>query len=174
MNLVASSFGYQRQSALSSLIPVCSTFGSFKILVLIALIIFGLVVDLGGARLEGGGHDRIGFRFWGSQYGPMGHAPMGPHETYLNNHDTNRFLGWWATMGKLCKLNTSPVDNIYPVGTWFSYMGIELVRILLVAQSSRSDWCRLVSWSERLQIRESPYQKVSLLLRIVPTMLTLE
>jgi hypothetical protein len=107
--------------------------------VLIALIMFGLVVDLGGARLKVGGYDRIGFRFWGPPYGPMGHAPMAPDGQYLSNGDTNRFLGWWATMGTLYKVNPSSVNNIYPVGTWFSYMGIELVRIRLVVQSSRSD-----------------------------------
>lgn len=47
-------------------------FNRFKIVALISLILFGLIVDLGGARLKTGGYDRIGFRLWGHPYGPLG------------------------------------------------------------------------------------------------------
>jgi amino acid transporter len=67
---------------------------SFKILVLIALIVFGIVIDLGGARLKTGQFDRLGFRYWTSPYGPMGHAHLIKQEGSLNT-----FLGFWATFG---------------------------------------------------------------------------
>lgn len=90
-----SSFGYQGLCFLfSAYIRTSLTRSSFKILVLIALIIFGLVVDLGGARLTNGEQrDVIGFRWWTPPAGPFGHAPMGA------SGSLNAFLGWWATMG---------------------------------------------------------------------------
>jgi hypothetical protein len=65
---------------------------SFKILVLVMLIIFGLVVDLGGARHTDGTFERIGFGWW-HRLGPWGHADLG------GTGSTRTFFGFWATMG---------------------------------------------------------------------------
>ncbi|KAL8276934.1 hypothetical protein RQP46_010662 [Phenoliferia psychrophenolica] len=55
----------------------------FKIITLTGLIIFGIVIDLGG----GPSHDRIGFRYW-----------KHPFSHYLLKNDTGVFLGVWAVM----------------------------------------------------------------------------
>lgn len=60
---------------------------------LVGLILFGLIVDLGGARTKLGDFDRIGFKYWKPPYGPMGHANLD-----ATGH-VNTFLGWWAVMG---------------------------------------------------------------------------
>lgn len=82
---------------------------TFKIFVLIALIIFGLVVDLGGAQLKNGSFQRLGFLFWGTPYGPFGHA------TLSGTGDLNLFLGFWSTL----------------VRSLFSLMGIELLGVAI-------------------------------------------
>ncbi|KAG8825811.1 hypothetical protein FRC17_008520, partial [Serendipita sp. 399] len=84
---------------------------SFKILVLIALIVFGLVVNLGGARLVTGGFDPIRGRYWRPPIGPMGHSPLNGNDT----GSTNKFLGFWATM----------------VRVLFAYEGIELIGVVV-------------------------------------------
>ncbi|KAG8812804.1 hypothetical protein FRC17_001810, partial [Serendipita sp. 399] len=84
---------------------------TFKILVLIALIIFGLVVDLGGARLATGGFEPIHGRYWRPPIGPMGHALFNGNDT----GSTNKFLGFWATM----------------VRVLFAYEGIELIGVVV-------------------------------------------
>lgn len=83
---------------------------SFKVLALIALAIFGLVVSLGGARLEGGGFDRIGFRFWGSPFGPMGHG-VGIVDPPGGTEPKDVFLGFWAALVRI----------------YFAYVGLEMI-----------------------------------------------
>ncbi|PVF99049.1 putative DIP5-glutamate and aspartate permease [Serendipita vermifera] len=109
---------------------------SFKILVLIALIFFGIVVDLGGARLKpghpSGNFDRLGFRYWSGDFGPMGHAPIIKQPGSLNT-----FLGFWATM----------------VRAWFSYMGIELLGVVVgEAANPRKSVPRAIKQTYRLVI----------------------
>jgi hypothetical protein len=60
---------------------------------LIGLMLYGLIVDLGGAQNKDGRHIRIGFDYWKPPYGPMGHANL--HAS----GNANIFLGWWAVMG---------------------------------------------------------------------------
>ncbi|KAG8856502.1 hypothetical protein FRB91_000728 [Serendipita sp. 411] len=84
---------------------------SFKILVLIALIIFGLVVDLGGARLITGGFDPIHGRNWRPPFGPMGHGLSNE----VNPGSAGQFLGFWATM----------------VRVLFAFEGIELIGVVI-------------------------------------------
>ena len=65
-------------------------FSSIKVIALIGLILMGIVIDLGGNPH----HDRIGFRYWRDEYGPMG--------TYLLKQVHNKhlaiFLGFWSTL----------------------------------------------------------------------------
>ncbi|EIW85227.1 dicarbixylic amino acid permease [Coniophora puteana RWD-64-598 SS2] len=64
--------------------------GSLKVLSLVAFILLGIIVDLGGNPQ----HDRIGFRYWRAPNGPMG--------TYLTKYTDNAslsaFLGFWSTL----------------------------------------------------------------------------
>ncbi|KAF2651069.1 hypothetical protein K491DRAFT_696740 [Lophiostoma macrostomum CBS 122681] len=60
-------------------------FATLKILLVIFLIIFGLVIDLGGIP----GQERIGFRYWKSP---------GPFVEYIASGPWGRFLGYWAVM----------------------------------------------------------------------------
>ncbi|KAH8107079.1 amino acid permease [Cristinia sonorae] len=61
-------------------------FASIKVLTIIALIILGIVLDLGG----GPNHDRIGFRYW---------KHPGPFNQYHGiSGAKGRFLAWWAVM----------------------------------------------------------------------------
>ncbi|KAI5307281.1 hypothetical protein KEM56_001092 [Ascosphaera pollenicola] len=60
-------------------------FAMLKILLIIALILGGLIVDLGG----GPDHHRTGFRYW---------RDPGAFNTYLVNRSTGRFLALWSVM----------------------------------------------------------------------------
>ncbi|PVG02275.1 putative DIP5-glutamate and aspartate permease [Serendipita vermifera] len=80
-------------------------FSSIKVIALIALILFGIIVDLGGNPR----HDRIGFRYWKEPYGPMG--------SYLLAETGNRpalakFLGFWAVMGRYIDESKCDADQI--------------------------------------------------------------
>ncbi|CAG7845895.1 Uncharacterized amino-acid permease C777.04 [Serendipita indica DSM 11827] len=81
-------------------------FSSIKVIALIALILFGIIVDLGGNPR----HDRIGFRYWKAPDGPMGSyllAEIG------GNVALSRFIGFWSVM----------------VNGLFAYMGTELIGV---------------------------------------------
>lgn len=56
-----------------------------KILLIIALILSGLIIDLGG----GPDHHRTGFKFW---------RDPGAFNEYLSHGGTGRFLALWSTM----------------------------------------------------------------------------
>ncbi|KZF22965.1 putative dicarboxylic amino acid permease [Xylona heveae TC161] len=73
---------------------------SFKVIVIIGLIILSLVLVLGG----GPDHDRKGFRYW--------HHPGAFHE-YIETGSTGRFLAFWATM----------------VQATFAFLGTELIGV---------------------------------------------
>ena len=88
--------------------PLLFPYASFKIVALVGLIIFGLVLDLGGARLKSGEFDRVGFRYWRAPIGPMGHGVKG---NIVDPNPTQTFLGFWATL----------------VRVLFAYEGMELV-----------------------------------------------
>ena len=60
-------------------------FACLKILLVIFLIIFGLVIDLGGIP----GQERIGFRYW---------KQPGPFVEYIASGPWGQFLGYWAVM----------------------------------------------------------------------------
>ncbi len=60
-------------------------FASLKLLTVIFLIIFGLVIDLGGIP----GVDRIGFRYWNKP---------GPFVEYIGTGSWGKFLGFWSVM----------------------------------------------------------------------------
>ncbi|KAJ1026341.1 hypothetical protein NDA16_002428 [Ustilago loliicola] len=60
-------------------------FASLKLLTVVFLIIFGLVVNLGGIP----GVERIGFRYW--------HKP-GPFVEYIGTGSWGKFLGFWSVM----------------------------------------------------------------------------
>ncbi|CAO1612597.1 unnamed protein product [Parajaminaea phylloscopi] len=60
-------------------------FGMLKVLLVVFLIIFGLVTNLGGVP----GVERIGFRYW--------HKP-GPFVEYIATGSWGKFLGYWHTM----------------------------------------------------------------------------
>jgi amino acid transporter len=60
-------------------------FAVLKIMLIIALIIAGLVVDLGG----GPNHQRIGFYYWQNP---------GAFNEYLVGGNTGKFLGFWSTL----------------------------------------------------------------------------
>ena len=75
-------------------------FSSVKIITMVGLIIFAVVIDLGG----GPKHNRLGFHYW--------HDP-GAMNTYLSTGDWGRFLGFFSTL-----INAS-----------FSYGGVEMVAV---------------------------------------------
>lgn len=60
-------------------------FASLKLLTVVFLIIFGLVVNLGGIP----GVERIGFRYW---------EKPGPFVEYIGTGAWGRFLGFWSVM----------------------------------------------------------------------------
>ncbi|KAF2035365.1 amino acid permease-like protein [Setomelanomma holmii] len=60
-------------------------FACLKILLVVFLIIFGLVIDLGGIP----GQERIGFRYWNKP---------GPFVEYIATGSWGKFLGYWAVM----------------------------------------------------------------------------
>jgi amino acid permease len=70
-----------------------------KILVLIALIVFGTGVDAGGTRLRPDARETIKpyFGYWQEPHGPMGHMTFVGNDT-----STNNFLGLWACTGSFC------------------------------------------------------------------------
>ncbi|KAF9521130.1 hypothetical protein BS47DRAFT_1286143, partial [Hydnum rufescens UP504] len=75
---------------------------SIKVITLTGLIIFGIVVDLGGNPK----HDRIGFRYWEHPYGPMG--------IYLKKGSLGIFLGFWF---------------VIMINALFAYIGTELIGV---------------------------------------------
>ncbi|KAG8841163.1 hypothetical protein FRB91_005283, partial [Serendipita sp. 411] len=81
-------------------------FSSIKVIALIALILFGIIVDLGGNPA----HDRIGFRYWQPPDGPFGIYKL---KEVGGNVPLARFLGFWAVM----------------VNSLFAYMGTELIGV---------------------------------------------
>ena len=91
MPLVVLNSGSQREHlTLPSQLSYSRVLFRFKIVTIIALIIYGIVVDAGGALLKNGGYDRLAFRFWGPPYGPFGHAQ--------GEGSLNAFLGFWSCM----------------------------------------------------------------------------
>lgn len=61
-------------------------FASIKVFTIVGLIIFGIILDLGG----GPDHDRIGFRYW---------KDPGPFVQYNGIPGaTGRFAGWWSVV----------------------------------------------------------------------------
>ncbi|KAH6681126.1 amino acid permease [Plectosphaerella plurivora] len=86
-----------------------SWLSSFKILVIIGLMIFALVLALGG----GPDRDRKGFRYWSNP---------GAFREYIDTGDLGRFLGFWSSM----------------INAVFAYLGTELVGITVAeAQNPR-------------------------------------
>ncbi|PGH16331.1 hypothetical protein AJ79_01873 [Helicocarpus griseus UAMH5409] len=73
---------------------------SFKVIVIIGLILLSLILALGG----GPDHDRKGFRYWKNP---------GAFNTYIKEGDAGRFLAFWSTM----------------VTATFAYLGTELVGV---------------------------------------------
>lgn len=73
---------------------------SFKVIVIIGLILLSLILALGG----GPDHDRKGFRYWKNP---------GAFNTYIEEGDAGRFLAFWSTM----------------VTATFAYLGTELVGV---------------------------------------------
>ncbi|KAJ9644384.1 amino acid transporter [Knufia peltigerae] len=73
---------------------------TFKVIVVIGLIILSLVLALGG----GPDHDRKGFRYW---------SDPGAFAEYIDTGATGRFLAFWSTM----------------VTATFAYLGTELVGV---------------------------------------------
>lgn len=75
-------------------------FASIKLVTIIGLLIFAIVIDLGG----GPKHDRLGFRYW---------EKPGAMKEFLMEGPTGRFLGLWSTL----------------VNAAFSYGGVEMVAV---------------------------------------------
>ncbi|KLJ11986.1 hypothetical protein EMPG_09627 [Blastomyces silverae] len=73
---------------------------SFKVIVIVALILLSLILALGG----GPDHDRKGFRYW---------KDPGAFNTYIKEGSAGRFLAFWSTM----------------VTATFAYLGTELVGV---------------------------------------------
>ncbi|KAK8048497.1 hypothetical protein PG994_010227 [Apiospora phragmitis] len=73
---------------------------SFKVIVVIGIMILTLVIALGGAP----DHDRRGFRYW---------QDPGAFKPYIKEGSAGRFLGFWSTM----------------VTATFAYLGTELVGV---------------------------------------------
>ncbi|KAF8344211.1 dicarboxylic amino acid permease [Cantharellus anzutake] len=85
---------------------------SIKVITLTGLILFGIIVDLGGNPK----HDRIGFRHW--------HSPDGPMGQYLKDGSLGTFLGFWSVM----------------INALFAYMGTELIGVTVgEAQNPREN-----------------------------------
>ncbi|GKU00107.1 dicarboxylic amino acid permease [Fusarium langsethiae] len=82
---------------------------SFKVITIVGIIIFSLVLALGG----GPDHDRKGFRYWSNP---------GAFRPYLMEGDAGKFLGFWSCM----------------VNATFAYLGTELVGVTVAeAQNPR-------------------------------------
>ena len=82
---------------------------SFKVIVVIGLILFCLVLTLGG----GPDHDRKGFRYWNDP---------GAFKPFIKDGDAGKFLGFWSCM----------------VNATFAYLGTELVGVTVAeAQNPR-------------------------------------
>jgi len=73
---------------------------SFKVIVIIAVILLALILALGG----GPNHDRTGFRYY--------HNP-GAFKPYIDTGSTGKFLGFWSSL----------------VNAVFAYLGTELVGV---------------------------------------------
>jgi len=80
-------------------------FSSIKVIALVALLLFGIIIDLGGNPKK----DRIGFRYWKAPNGPMGSYLM----DVVNDTPLSIFLGFWAVM----------------TNALFAYMGTELIGV---------------------------------------------
>ena len=91
-------------------------FSSIKVIALIGLLLFGIIIDLGGNPKR----DRIGFRYWKAPHGPMGKYLLDQvHDTSLSI-----FLGFWATL----------------TNALFAYMGTELIGVTVgEAQNPRKN-----------------------------------
>ncbi|KAM0548110.1 hypothetical protein ACHAPJ_010030 [Fusarium lateritium] len=82
---------------------------SFKVITIIGIILFSLVLALGG----GPDHDRKGFRYWSNP---------GAFKPYIKEGDAGKFLGFWSCM----------------VNATFAYLGTELVGVTVAeAQNPR-------------------------------------
>ncbi|WZH39241.1 amino acid permease/ SLC12A domain-containing protein [Fusarium acuminatum] len=82
---------------------------SFKVITIIGIILFSLVLALGG----GPDHDRKGFRYWSNP---------GAFKPYLKDGSAGQFLGFWSCM----------------VNATFAYLGTELVGVTVAeAQNPR-------------------------------------
>lgn len=91
-------------------------FSSIKVLTLIALILMGIIIDLGGNPK----HDRLGFRYWRPPYGPMGQYL----QTTIPNRSLTVFLGFWSTL----------------INALFAYIGTELIGVTVgEAQNPRKN-----------------------------------
>ena len=75
-------------------------FSSIKLITIIGLLIFALIVDLGG----GPKHERLGFRYW---------KDPGAMKAFVATGSPGRFLGPWSTL----------------VNAAFSYGGVEMVAV---------------------------------------------
>lgn len=75
-------------------------FASVKIITITGLIIFAIVIDLGG----GPTHDRLGFRYW---------KHPGAMKPYIADGNTGRFLGLFSTL----------------INAAYSYNGVEMVAV---------------------------------------------
>ena len=75
-------------------------FASIKIITILGLIIFAIVIDLGG----GPTHDRLGFRYWKNP---------GAMKPYIADGNTGRFFGLFSTL----------------VNAAYSYNGVEMVAV---------------------------------------------
>ncbi|KEZ45009.1 Dicarboxylic amino acid permease [Scedosporium apiospermum] len=82
---------------------------SFKVIIIVIIILFSLVLALGG----GPDHDRKGFRYWNNP---------GAFKEYINEGPSGRFLGFWSCM----------------VNATFAFLGTELVGVTVAeAQNPR-------------------------------------
>ncbi|KAH8893861.1 amino acid permease [Thozetella sp. PMI_491] len=82
---------------------------SFKVITIVAVILFSLVLALGG----GPDHDRKGFRYW---------RDPGAFRPYIKDGSAGQFLGFWSCM----------------VNAVFAYLGTELVGVVVAeAQNPR-------------------------------------
>ena len=75
-------------------------FASIKLLAIVGLLLFALIIDLGG----GPTHDRLGFRYWNHP---------GAMKAYIGTGSTGRFLGFFAVMANAT----------------FAYSGVEMVAV---------------------------------------------
>lgn len=91
-------------------------FSSIKVIALIGLLLFGIIIDLGGNPKR----DRIGFRYWKAPHGPMGKYLI----EQVQDTSLSIFLGFWATL----------------TNALFAYMGTELIGVTVgEAQNPRKN-----------------------------------